>query len=181
MAMRDRYRPITDNYKQLLLEELRNAAPVTARSAAGAGREDKRAAEAPSYCEIGIASAEKLSGGSLLFPSWRPEEEAGGWCIMIKRQSADIDSCDEYEIVARIKRDASGPEFLSLAYLCILDRQLDEKTIQSDCALVESRRISRRGVLKMFLESGDNGLRHRQFLVVPDPSPWLDEIERALY
>jgi hypothetical protein len=70
---------------------------------------------------------------------------------------------------------------MSLAYQYLLNRKLDEKMLQSDWFLIESRRITRRGVLKMFLESGDAGLRNRQFLLVPDPSPWLDQIEGALF
>jgi hypothetical protein len=100
---------------------------------------------------------------------------------MIRSYRSNVDSCDEYEIIGRIKNDTKGPEFMSLVYKHLLDRTLDNKVLQSDWALVESRGITRRGVLKMFLESGDAGLRNRQFLLVPDPSPWLDQIEGVLF
>jgi hypothetical protein len=136
--------------------------------------------EEPLYCEIDIQSAEKLSTGSLLFPLWKSNEESG-WCVMVKSNRKSADLCDEYEIVGRIKRDIGGPEFMSLAYEYILNRKLSDNILQSDWSIVESRRITRRGVLKMFLESGDAGLRNRQFLLVPDPSPWLDQIEGVLF
>ena len=197
MAIRDDYRQFIVQYRRMILEKLSEPGPSAETSTADVRRAEGRApagsgdagalatpesapAEAPLYCEIDIQSAEKLPSGSLLFPVWN-SDEAGGWCIMIKSDRDNGDLCDDYEIVGRIKSDIGGPEFMSLAYQYLLNRKLDEKMLQSDWSLVESRRITRRGVLKMFLESGDAGLRHRQFLLVPDPSPWLDRIAGALF
>jgi hypothetical protein len=202
MAIRDDYRQFIVQYRRIILEKLSEPRPGAENSTTGVRHAEGRApvesgdagavaplqpallqpapVEAPLYCEIDIQSAEKLSSGSLLFPVWNSDER-GGWCIMIKSDRDNIDLYDDYEIVGRIKSDISGPEFMSLAYQYLLNRRLDEKMLQSDWSLVESRRITRRGVLKMFLESGDAGLRQRQFLLVPDPSPWLDRIAGALF
>jgi hypothetical protein len=197
MAIRDDYRQFIAQYRRVILEKLSQPGPSAAASMTDGIRAEERApvelsdsgasaplksapVEAPLYCEIDIQSAEKLPSGSLLFPVWNSDEE-GGWCIMIKSDRDNSDLCDDYEIVGRIKSDIGGPEFMSLAYQYLLDRKLDEKMLQSDWSLIESRRITKRGVLKMFLESGDAGLRHRQFLLVPDPSPWLERIAGALF
>lgn len=200
MAIRDDYRQLTVKYRRSILEKLHaskihSEGPAPENSCAdsmapihsvSADRElpleshNKALSEGDIYCEIDIQSAEKLSSGSLLFPVWNANEHSG-WCVMVKSDRNNIDLCDEYEIVGRIKGDIAGPEFMSMAYQYLLNRKLDDNMSQSDWALVESRRISRRGVLKMFLESGDPGLRQRQFLLVPDPSPWLDQIAGALF